>query len=60
MNKRQREIIVDAYEGYIRNGMRCDPVGGFGDLGDMFTELQKTDEKLKSEMQERYDEIPEK
>ena len=26
MNKKQREIITDAYEQYIRNAMRGDPV----------------------------------
>ena len=60
MNKKQREIITDAYEQYIRNAMRGDPVGGFGDLADWFSRLRGTDKRLDEELQERYDEIPDK
>ena len=42
MNKKQREIIADAYEQYIRNAMRGDPVGGFSDFADLFS---RTDRK---------------
>ena len=54
MNKKQREIITDAYEQYIRNAMRGDPVG------DLFSRLRETDKRLDEELQERYDEIPDK
>ena len=60
MNQKQREIIVDAYEQYITNGMRGDPVGGFSDIEELFRELKKTDKKLCEEMEERFDEIPDK
>ncbi len=46
MNKKQREIIADAYELYIRNAMRGDPVGGFSDFADLFSRLRKTDKRL--------------
>lgn len=58
MNKEQREIIADAYEQYLRNAMRGDPVGGFSDFADLFSKLRETDPKLDNELQERYDEIP--
>lgn len=60
MNKKQREIITDAYEQYIRNAMRGDPVGGFSDFADLFSRLRETDKRLDEELQERYDEIPDK
>ena len=60
MNKTQREIIVDAYERHITNGMRGDPVGGFSDIEELFRELKKTDQKLCEEMEERFNEIPDK
>ena len=60
MNKKQREIITDAYEQYIRNAMRGDPVGGFSDFADFFSRLRATDKRLDEELQERYDEIPDK
>ena len=60
MNQTQREIIVDAYEQYIKNGMRGDPVGGFSDIEELFRELKKTDQKLCEEMEERFNEIPDK
>lgn len=60
MNQKQREIIVDAYEQYITNGMRGDPVGGFSDIEELFRELKKTDQKLCEEMEERFNEIPDK
>ena len=59
MNKKQREIIVDAYENYIKQGMRCDPIGGFSDMHQFFESIKETDKKLSDEMDERYDEIPE-
>ncbi|GHT09073.1 hypothetical protein FACS189426_06360 [Bacteroidia bacterium] len=59
MNAKQREIIVNYFEDYIRNGMRCDPVGGFSDFAYFFKEIRETDDKLDSEMKEIYDEIPE-
>lgn len=59
MNKKQREIIVDAYEHYIRSGMQGDPVGGYTDLSDLFQDLKATNQKLSDEMEERYNEIPE-
>lgn len=59
MNKKQRKIITDSYEHYIRCGMKGDPVGGFSDFSDLFQALGKTDKKLEEEMQERYDAIPE-
>ena len=60
MNKTQRKIIADAYEQYIRNGMRGDPVGGFSDFSDLFSRLRETDKRLDDELQDRYDEIPDK
>lgn len=60
MNKKQREIIADAYEQYIRNAMRGDPVGGFSDFVVLFSRLRETDKRLDEELQERYDEIPDK
>ena len=60
MNQNQREIIVDAYEQYITNGMRGDLVGGFSDIEELFRELKKTDQKLCEEMEERFNEIPDK
>lgn len=59
MNTKQREIITDAYEQYIRNGMRGDPVGGYSDIADLFKQLRETDSKLDKEMEDRYNEIPE-
>ena len=53
MNKKQREIITDAYEQYIRNAMRGDPVGGFSDFADLFSRLRETDKRLDEELQER-------
>ena len=52
MNKKQREIITDAYEQYIRNAMRGDPVGGFSDFADLFSRLRETDKRLDEELQE--------
>ena len=60
MNKKQRGIIADTYEQYIRNAMRGDPVGGFSDFADLFSRLRETDKRLDEELQERYDEIPDK
>lgn len=57
MNTKQREIIIDAYEQYILNGMRGNPVGGYTDIADLFTQLRETDPKLDKEMEDRYNEI---
>ena len=59
MNQKQRDIIADAYEQYIRNGMRGDPVGGFSDFAELFSRLSATDKRLEIQLQERYDTIPE-
>lgn len=59
MNVKQREIVVDAYRQYIINAMRCDPVGGFSDINDLFEELKESDDKLRKEMEEMYEETPE-
>lgn len=40
--------------------MRGDPVGGFSDFVDLFSRLRETDKRLDEELQERYDEIPDK
>ena len=55
MNKKQREIIVDAYEQYTTNGMRVDP----SDIEELFRELKKTDQKLCEEMNKpKYESQP--
>lgn len=52
MNKKQREVIVDAYEQWLNCGHRADPVGFFGDMAEYFRELGKTDSKLQNELEE--------
>ena len=60
MNNKQRELIADAYKQHVLNGLHSDPAGAYGDIRDFFQELRGTDKKLDQEMQERFDEIPEK
>lgn len=52
MNKKQREIIADAYRTWHLNNKQCDPVGGYMDMKDMFDRLSDTDPKLAEEMKE--------
>ncbi len=57
MNKTQREIIAIAYKEWLVNNKNCDPVGGFMDVKDMFSQLSETDPKLAKELQETYNEV---
>ena len=56
MNANQRRIIVDAYVQHLDNGNRSDIAGAYIDIKEFFTEIIKSDEKLKLESEEAYEE----
>jgi hypothetical protein len=55
VNAKQREILTDCYDSYLRCISRVDAVGFMTDAEDLFSSIRKTDRKLDELLTEVYD-----
>lgn len=52
MNNSERQTIAFHYKVYCQNRASGDPVGGYEDMKDLFSDLAKGDSKLAEEFKE--------
>lgn len=57
MNNTDRATIAYHYARYCKNRANGDPVGGFEDINELFSDLRKEDKSLKEVFKEIEEEI---
>ena len=57
MKFNERVIIATHYHIYCLNRAGDDPVGGYEDINQLFTELAKSDPKLKEMLNEEFNSV---